>query len=128
MNIAMKVLFGTLLVVGMATPGLLVWGWVRWLNRPNERARPILLSFAGFVFATASALLALSTIAYSYSIGGFPFYDPRLLKIFGVGLLLSVIAVALSSLGAVRSNFLRWHALWGSLGTLMFWIAAMAGE
>jgi hypothetical protein len=125
----MQLFFGILVFGGfLAAPILLIWGWARWMHRPSQRDNSTILSLAGFLFTTASALLGVTAIAYSYSIGGFPYYDPRLLKIFRWGLLLSLIAVALSALGAGRPNSLRWHALGGSIATLLFWIVAIEGE
>jgi len=80
MRIFMQAFVGILVFGGfLAAPTMLIWGWVRWLDRPEERDRSTILSFAGFLFATASAPLAASTIAYAYSIRCFSYYDPLLL-------------------------------------------------
>jgi hypothetical protein len=50
-------------------------------------------ALVGFVLATASCLLAVSTMAYARLIGGFPFYDPLLIKIYGGGILLSLAGI-----------------------------------
>ena len=99
-----------------ATPVLLVWGWVRWMRRAEDRDGSAVLSFAGFLFATLSALLAAGTVAYAQSFGGFPYYDPRLMKIDLGGIALSIVAVTLSALGTARANLLRWQALGSSCG------------
>jgi hypothetical protein len=125
----MQVFFGILIVGGfLAAPTLLIWGWVRWVSRPGGRDGSTILSFAGFLFATASALLAISAFAYSIWIGGFRYYNPRLLRIYLCGLLLSTLAITLSALGTARSNMLRWHALGSSIGMLLFWIVTLEGE
>jgi hypothetical protein len=125
----MQFFFGALIVGGfLAAPTLLIWGWVRWLSRPDVRDRSAILSFAGFLFATTSALLAISAFAYSIWIGGFPYYDSRLLKIYFFGLFLSLIGITLSGLGTARPNMIRWHALGSSIGMLLFWIVAIEGE
>jgi hypothetical protein len=103
-------------------------GRVLWVSRPDKRDRSTILSFAGFLFATASGLLAILAFAYSIWIGGFPYYDPRLLKIYLCGLGLSLMGITLSGLGTARPNMLRWHALGSSIGMLLFWIVAMEGE
>jgi len=129
MSILVQVLLVTAVVGGIAmVPALVIWGWIRWMQRPEEQDRSTILSFAGFLFATASALLAASAIAYAYSIRGFPYYDPRLLKIDLAGLGLSLVGITLSALGTVRPNLLRWHALGSSIGMLLFWIVAMESE
>jgi hypothetical protein len=43
------------------------------------------LSLIGFTLASASGLLAVSSVLYAHAIGGFPFYDPRLLRIYRWG-------------------------------------------
>jgi hypothetical protein len=84
------------------------------------------LSFAGFILATLSILLAISSIA----IGGFPFHSPQLLGIYGLGSCLSLTALVCALIGLWRPNSfsLRWHALVCSLGSLVFWVIEMAGE
>jgi hypothetical protein len=129
MRIVMQVFVGVLLFGGfLAAPTLLIWGWVRWMRRPGGRDNSTILSFVGFLFATASALLAVSAMAYAYSIRGFPYYDPRLLKIYLGGLGLSLVGITLSALGTARPNLLRWHALGSSTGMLLLWIVAMESE
>lgn len=86
------------------------------------------LSVLGFILATASALLAVFAAAYSLYIYGFPYYDPRLMKIFGIGFLLSVSGLLFGIAGLWRASSLRWHAPASSLATLAFWIVAAAGE
>ena len=83
---AIQVLF----VVGVyiAVPAVLVVGWVRWARQ--RRIGRTWLSLAGFSLATASALLAVESMAYAGMIGGFRYYDPTLLRIFRWGVLLSL--------------------------------------
>lgn len=58
----------------------------------------------------------------------FPYYDPTLMKIFGLGSLLALLAICASFAGIWRKNALRWHALASGVGMLAFWIVAMSGE
>src|SRR5450631_268913 len=51
----------TILINGVS-PVMLVWGWVRWGKRPKLRTMPSVLSLLGFIFATASATLAVSCL------------------------------------------------------------------
>lgn len=97
-------------------------------NRSAKTGNAAILSFAGLLFATTSALLAGGAILYSFWIGGFPYYDPRLLKIYFFGIVLSLPAITLSALGAARKNLLRWHALGSSAGIFLFWFMAMLSE
>jgi hypothetical protein len=109
-------------------PAVLLWGWVRWYKRPKPRTLFPILSFVGFVLATASAVVALLTVAYANSIGGFPHYDPRLMKIFRWASVLSLTASAFAIAGVWRPGPLRWHALACAIATLLFWFEAAMGE
>jgi hypothetical protein len=109
-------------------PALLIWGWARWFRRPKPRTLFPILSLIGFVFATASANLALLSMLYANSIGGFAYYDPRLLKIFRCGFVFSVAAIAFGIAAVWRQSPLRWHALACGVATLLFWFSAAAGE
>jgi len=125
----MQLLFAGLAVGSfLLAPTMLIWGWARWTLQLHSRDNSTMLSFVGFLLATASAAVALSAVAYSLWVGGFQYYDPGLLRVFRLGLLLSLTAVGFSGLGAGRKNLLRWQALGSSLGTLMFWIMSVAGE
>jgi hypothetical protein len=110
----------------LAAPVLLIWGWLRWLKTPNTTA-PSILSLIGFVLATVSGLLALSTIAYA-QIHRFPYYDPLLLRIFRWGALLSAGGLVFGLAGVWRPSSLRWHAPASGFAMLTFWIVAASGE
>jgi hypothetical protein len=98
-SISIQVMFGILVAIGyFVTPVALIWGWTRWARQPRQRTVPALLSLIGFVLATASAILAVSSVAYA-QVHHFPYYDP-----------------------------LRWHALICGLGTFAFWLLAAEGE
>jgi hypothetical protein len=117
-----------LFIVGyLVPPILLVWGWLRWTTQPQERTVHSILSMTGFLLATISALLAISTIAYA-RVHRFAFYDPSLLRIFGWGALLSLSGIVSSIGGIWRRSSLRWHALASGLAMLVFWIVAASGE
>jgi hypothetical protein len=94
----------------IGAPSLLVWGWVRWAQRPQPRSFFPILSLAGFLFATAFGLLAVSSFTYSLAVGGLPYYDPRLLSIFRWGFLLSLAGLALGIGRVWRPSSLRWHS------------------
>ncbi len=102
-------------------------GWNEWVKARFPKTISSILSFIGFILASCSALLAVSTIVYA-NVHAFRFYDPMLMKIFAFGILLSAAGFCVSLGGAWRKNTLRWHSLLSSLGILAFWILAAAGE
>jgi hypothetical protein len=86
-----------------------------------------MLSLAGFTLASASALLAISAVVYAQAIG-FPFYDPRLLRAYRWGCLLSISGIVFAISGVWRKSPLRWLAPACSVGTLLFWLMATTSE
>ena len=86
------------------------------------------LSLAGFVLGSASALLAIGTILYAITTGGFRFYDPTLLKVYRAGLLLALGGLVFALVGVWNRNPLRWHAPALSLGMLVIWLIWVSGE
>jgi hypothetical protein len=67
-------------------------------------------------------------VLYARSIGGFQYYDPRLMRIFRWSSLLSLGALGFAIGGAWRPNSLRWHALACAVATSFFWIATAEQE
>lgn len=129
MSISVQVAVVILFVAGyVLSPVMLTWGWVRWFRQPKLQTVTAILSLLGFILASASALLAVSAMAYSLISGGFPYYDPRLMKTFGVGGLLSLGGLVFGVGGVWRASSLRWHAPVSAMATLAFWIAAAIGE
>lgn len=129
MSPLVEVIFAALAILGyLVSPIMLIWGWIRWIGCPKSLTITSVLSFSGFLFANASALVAASSIVYAQVIHGFPFYDPRLLKIFRLGLLLSLGGLVFGVVGIWRRSPLRWHTPICALGTLAFWVLAVEGE
>ena len=122
----MVVLFAVGFYIGL--PALMGWGWVRWFGRTQPRILPSIPSLIGLTLATASGLLAVSSVLYAHAIGGFPFYDPRLLRIYRWGGLLSLSGIVFGIAGVWRPGPVRWHAPACSLGTLLFWFVSAMGE
>jgi len=122
----MFVLLG--LTIYVALPITLTWGWVRWVKRREFRTASPILSFIGFLLASASALLAIATMVYAARIGGFPYYDSRLLRIYRWGLLLSCAGIIFSIGGAWRPSVLRWYAPAAAIGMFLFWFAMATTE
>jgi hypothetical protein len=116
------------ILVFVTTPLVMVWGWIRWARREKRWTVLPMLSFAGFTLSTASALLAVTSAIYGHFIGGFPYYDPRLLKIYFWGLIVSLAALLLGLTGIWRPSVLRWHALICAFGTFVYWFAMIETE
>jgi len=70
----------------------------------------------------------VSAMLYARAVGGFPFYDPLLLRIYRWGALLSLSGIVFAVIGVWRPSPLRWHAPACAIGTLLFWFAAAMGE
>ena len=109
-------------------PALVIWGWVRWFKRQQPRTLLSTLSLIGFVLATASTVLAFTSVLYSIAVGGFPYYDPLLLKIYRWGSFLSLSGIVFAISGIWRPGPLRWHAPACAIGMLLFWFAMAIGE
>ena len=73
----------------VSVPVLTIWGWRRWTRRTRLRTLSSDPSLIGFGLATLSALLAFFTFILA-SVRRFAFYDPLLLTIYKVGLLLAL--------------------------------------
>jgi hypothetical protein len=112
----------------LVAPIALIWGWLRWSAKPKHRTVASFLSLIGFIFASASALVAISSVIYAHMINGFGFYDPRLMRILRWGVALSLGGLAFGIGGIWRSNSLRWHAPICALGTLAFWIGVAESQ
>jgi hypothetical protein len=121
-------MFAILIGLGfLVSPITLIWGWKRWADQPKLRTIPSILSLIGFVFATASALLAVSSVAYA-QVHHFSFYDPLFLRIFKWGILLSLAGVFFGIGGIGRPSATRWHTPLSGIGLLAFWVLAAEGE
>jgi hypothetical protein len=129
MNTSEQVFFAILAALGwIVAPTLLIWGWIRWVRRPKRWTILSILSLVGFLLATASGLVAVSSVIYSGAIGGFAYYDPRLLRIIRVGSLLSMAGFIAGLGGMWRPSSLRWHGPVSALGMFAFWLGTAASE
>jgi hypothetical protein len=127
-NAVPTILFLVWISAIVGVPVMLAWGWVRWARRKERLSLPAIFSAAGFTLATGSALLAIATSLYGQAIGGFPFYDARLLRMYRWGIFVSLSGTLLAFGGVWRSNPLRWQSLLSAFGTLVFWVLAATGE
>ena len=126
MNGVAEFIITTAILFGV--PALFIWGWIRWFTSEKPNTLLSYLSFAGFTFASISVSVFVGTIIYGSISGGFQPYAPGLLRMFRVGTLLSLTALALGVVGTFKPSAVRWHAPLCGLGTLLFWIFAAASE
>jgi len=104
------------------------WGWISWASsHPASLSGSNNLSLIGFSFASLSALLQITTGAYA-QVHEFPFNDPTLLRIYGLGLLLSLLGLLSGLGGSFRSGPLRFKAPALSAFLLLLWFAHAAAE
>jgi hypothetical protein len=125
-------MYSVLVVLGIAmyvaVPAISFFGLRRWLHVRSERGSFFLPSLIGFGLGMASVLLVLSAMVWGAARGGFRYYDPPLMKIYGIGILLSLSGL-LAGLGGVwKRNPLRWHAPILSLGMLLLWVLWASSE
>jgi hypothetical protein len=111
----------------IVSPVALILGWNEWVKAPKPKTISSIVTLIGFILASCSALLAVSTIVY-VNVHRVGLHDPVLVRIFALGILLSATGLCVSVGGAWRKNTLRWPSLLSSLGMLAFWIIAAAGE
>ena len=114
--------------VFIVLPFALIAGWARYAVGHKESSTVAAYSLIGFSLATVSALLALGAFIYGMATGGFRHYDPRLMRIYALGCLLSLAAVIMGIAGVRRPHPLRWLSPFCALGTLLFWFISMSLE
>ena len=112
----------------IGTPIVLVLGWLKWIRQKRDYSIFSWLALISFVFGTSSALLALGSLLYARTTGGFRYHDPTLMKIYGCGMILSIIGLVLSLGGVWRRNPLRWYAPVLSLGMIVLWVLWASAE
>jgi hypothetical protein len=78
-------------------------------------------ALAGFVLATASALIAIWLWSYGFAVGGVAQGDPLLVASFRTGTALSGVGLLLALVGLRPATRTRWLGVaWALLG-LLFW-------
>ena len=122
---------GDLMFVIVLLGGLaawVTWGWISWTRTgPATRSTSSIFSVIGFSLASLSALLHVATGIYA-QVHEFPFYDPTLLRIYGVGLLLSLLGLLSGLCGSFRGGPLRFKAPALSAFLLLLWFAHAVSE
>ena len=116
------------ILADVATIPLIAWAWLRWFRGGHLTPRSSWPSLLALLLATASATLALGSIAYSNATGGFAYYDHHLMRIYRTGTLLSTAALLTGLVGTAFPGAIRWQAPLASFGTLLFWLLAAIGE
>jgi hypothetical protein len=111
-----------------ATAFVVVTGWVRWARQSQPRNTFSRFALIGFALANVSLIIAVAGIVYARKIGGFSYYDPRLMRLFRWGGLFSLGGFLFSAVGVWRRSALRWYAVALSLLTLFFWFASAMSE
>ena|ERR1051326_2026207 len=98
---------------------------------PSERktrAKKADASIVGLILAIASAFLLLGGAMYSGWIGGFRYGDPRLVRIYRGGFLLSAFAFTASCFGYRTPGALRWISPVFSMLMCLAWFVSALGE
>jgi hypothetical protein len=96
------------------------------LTQPMQRDSSSIAALAGFVLATASALIAIWLRSYGFAIGGFAHGDPLLTASFRTGMALSGVGVLLALSGLRPPTRLRWLGVgWALLGLASWLLAAL---
>ena len=125
MSIVIQVFFGILIA---GAPVILIWGWIRFAKLPRLSTISSILSLIGLILATTSAILGAFMVAHAAATGGYPYYDPRAMRIYAWGTLLSVAGIGLGIGGAFQAGSLRWQVPVSGLCLLAFWVIAAEGE
>ena len=120
----LEFLLGTLM---LATPILLTGGWARWSKNSRSYTASAEWSFAGFVFATASAALAIITILVAL-VRPLPISHPLSLLTYAVAFLLSIMGTGAALAGIWKPGPLRWFAPLCAGGTTVFWFMVAIGQ
>lgn len=124
-------MIGTIIVAVALCGGIcivLLVSWSKGIRDPN-RTNPLSdLSLIGFAIGIVSVLLAIGSVLYARASGGFRHYDPRLLRIYWSGLLISLVGLVVGLLGRGRSSRLRNFSPLLSGVMLLFWLLQASTE
>jgi hypothetical protein len=124
----MGILIGLYLISWIAVPvGLACTIWTWWRSSPKVESPKwrSYLGLAAFSLAGISALLFPFLAIWARVRGGFPFYDPVLLRCYGLGFILGAGGFLLSLLGKGK---VRWPACVISFAMMFIWLMASTAE
>jgi hypothetical protein len=102
-----------------------IWRWARSTPRIGAPAWRSYVALAAITFVGLSALLWVTSILWARAIGGFPYYDPVLLRFFRWGSSTSLAGLLASVIGKGK---LRWPSCGLSVLMSFLWFAAAMGE
>jgi len=105
--------------------GLTLWMWWKSSPRFEPPKWRSYLGFGGFSSCGASVLLFLFLAIWARIRSGFQFYEPVLLRCYGVGFLLGLGGFLL---GLIGKGKLRWPALVISFAMIFLWLVSAASE
>jgi hypothetical protein len=116
------------ILIYAAPPAILVWAVERWWRispRISEPSWRSYVAIGAIASAGISSMLWLVSIVWARVIGGFPYYDPVLLRFYHWGFWTSTVGLFISLIGKGK---LRWPACGLSFLMELFWaMAAMGG-
>jgi hypothetical protein len=124
----MSVLIPLYLVCWVLAPVTLGWAFRRWWRSEPRFELPVWrsqLAFAAFSLGGLSVTLWFVLVIWSMARGGFPYYDPILLRCYGVGLLLGFGGFLF---GLPGKGKLRWPACLISSAMVFMWLIAASME
>jgi hypothetical protein len=107
---------------------ILFWAIWRWARSTPKIGMPAWRSFAAIAAAFLvglSAVLWVTSLIWARVIGGFPFYDPILMRFYRWGFLTSAAGLMT---GLVGKGKLRWPSCGLSALMTFLWFAAATGE
>jgi hypothetical protein len=102
-----------------------LWRWLRTAPRIVEPAWRSYVAIGAIGLAGASSMLWLISLFWAKVLGGFPFYDPVLLRFFGLGGLTGLAGLVMTFVGKGK---LKWPACALSLLMVLLWCMAAMGE
>jgi hypothetical protein len=124
----MGILVGFYIISWIAVPVGLTWTIWTWWNSSPRVESPEWRSYLGLGalnLAGISALLFLFLAIWARVRGGFPFYDPVLLRCYGLGFITGAGGFLLSLPGKGK---VRWPACVISFAMMFIWIMAASSE
>ena len=102
-----------------------LWRWSRTAPRIVEPAWRSYMAIGAISLAGASSMLWLISLIWARVIGGFPFYDPVLLRFYRWGALTGLAGLVVSFVGKGK---LRWPACALSSLIVFLWFMAATSE
>ena len=124
---AMNIIVPFYVLGWLLVPVTIGWAILRWWASESKFESPqwrSSLAFGAFGLGGASALLYFVLVLWAV-IKPFRFYDPFLLRCYGVGLLLGLVGFLLSLPGKGK---LRWPACFISFAMAFMWFVAASME